>query len=245
MDSAWSENMNAQRYRLLDRCVPTSLDSVPREFILHAEGSLRVVWAPFDHINRLARVAIVGITPGWQQTEIAYAAAREALDRQQDYGSACEVAKAQASFAGVMRRNLIRMLDDIGVNRMLEVDTTEALFASPHADLHTTSALRYPVFKSGENYTGYAPDPLRNAYLRSMTETLLVEELSAVAPALVIPLGKPACVRHAMGSRITGVLLLDGFPHPSGANGHRVRQFAEAQHRLSAVVTRAAESIVR
>jgi hypothetical protein len=53
---------------------------------------------------------------------------------------------------------------------------------------------------------------MRIEYLRSMTETLVVEELGVVSPALVVPLGRAAeaCVRHA--------LRLNPF--------HRARQFA-------------------
>jgi len=42
-------------------------------------GSLKVWYAPFDHVNAEARVAIVGITPGAQQATNALLAARAAI----------------------------------------------------------------------------------------------------------------------------------------------------------------------
>jgi hypothetical protein len=226
------------RYRLLDGAVPTSPDAIPSEFVIHEEGRLRVVWAPCDHVNSAARIAIVGITPGWQQLEIAYASAQRSLAAGLSYADACERAKAEASFAGAMRKNLVRMLDEIGVARALELETTGNLFGAPCEDLHTTSALRYPVFLDGKNYNGHTPHALKNGYLRSMVETVLGPELEEIAPALVVPLGKAAseCVRHAIHCTGAQVSLLDGFPHPSGANGHRARNFEEQKHALTRTV---------
>ncbi|MDD4464380.1 MAG: hypothetical protein PHR86_09105, partial [Desulfobacterales bacterium] len=106
---------NFDRYKMLINGVPTDIASVPSEFILHREGALSVLWAPCDHINTGARLAIVGITPGWQQAQIAYTAARQALKDGLSYPDACKRAKGQAAFAGTMRKKLIKMLDDIGI----------------------------------------------------------------------------------------------------------------------------------
>ena len=38
-----------------------------------------VHYAPFDHVNRDARIVLVGLTPGWQQTELAFETARDRL----------------------------------------------------------------------------------------------------------------------------------------------------------------------
>ncbi len=229
---------NPDRYKMLINGAPKDIDSVPSEFVLHREGALSVVWAPCDYINRSARIAIVGITPGWQQVQIGYSAAHQALKDGLSYPEACRRAKGQAAFAGTMRKNLVAMLDDIGVAQVLGMASTVDLFGGPHPDLHTTSALRYPVFRNNKNYTGHTPNLMKNDFLRSMTETLLLEELMAISPALVVPLGKAAneCVRHALSICQADVSLLDKFPHPSGANAHRVRQFNDEKDSLLAAV---------
>ena len=229
---------NPDRYRMLVDGVPKDITSIPSEFFLHRDGAIGVVWAPCDHINSDARITIVGLTPGWQQAQIAFKVAQQALKDGCSYLDACERAKGQAAFAGTMRRNLVLMLDEIGVANFLGIDSTVNLFGDPHPDLHTTSALRYPVFHNNRNYKGHAPSPLKNDYLRTMTETLLTEELIAVSPALVIPLGKAAneCVRHALSICQADIFLLDNFPHPSGANAHRVHQFNDQKKILSKTV---------
>jgi hypothetical protein len=60
----------------------------------------------------------------------------------------------------------------------------------------------------------------------------------AISPALVIPLGKAAneCVRYALSICQADIFLLDNFPHPSGANAHRVRQFKEQKKTLMKTV---------
>ena len=229
---------NLDRYRMLADGVPKDITSISPEFVLHRDGAIKVVWAPSEHINNDARIAIVGLTPGWQQAKIAYKSAQQALKNGYSYSDACKRAKGEAAFAGTMRRNLVLMLDEIGVAHFLGIDSTVNFFGGPHPNLHTTSALRYPVFHNDKNYKGHAPDPLKNDYLRTMIETLLIEELMTISPALVIPLGKAAneCVRYALSVCQADIFLLDNFPHPSGANAHRVRQFKEQKKTLSKTV---------
>lgn len=229
---------NIERYKMLENGIPADISSIPAEYVLHKDGGLKVVWAPCDHINADARIAIVGITPGWQQAQIAYTEAQKALIDGLSYPEACLRAKGKAAFAGTMRKNLTAMLDDIGVGKALGISSTAELFRRLHPDFHSTSALRYPVFRNNKNYTGHIPDPLKNVYLRSMTETLLTEELRALSTALVVPLGKAAnvCVKHALSILHIDISLLDSFPHPSGANAHRIRQFKEQKKYLTKIV---------
>ena len=60
------------------------------------------------------------------------------------------------SFAGPMRRNLISMLDGIGLQRALGIDSSGALFGNRPDLVHFTSAISAPVFVSEKNYTGHA-----------------------------------------------------------------------------------------
>jgi hypothetical protein len=143
---------------------------------------------------------------------------------------ACRRAKAHASFAGPMRQNLISMLGDIELHHWLGMSTPALLFDSYLSLLHTTSAIRYPVFVHGDDYddyTGYAPRPLRHPLLHGMVFDVLSPELAGVPGALIIPLGK--AVEDCLSALIAAGTLsrercLLGFPHPSGQNGHRKRQ---------------------
>ena len=225
-------------YRKLADGIPESAESISPDFVMHREKDLCVAWAPFDHINTKARIAVIGITPGWQQAQIAYISAQESLKKGLTYSTACKLAKEKASFAGTMRKHLISMLDKIGVAKHLNIDSTADLFDGQHKDLHTTSALRYPVFRNNNNYSGHTPAPLKNTYLRRMVESLLVEEIKAIPSALFVPLGKAAniCVKHAMAISRIDITILDQFPHPSGANAHRMQQFKEQKRALSKAV---------
>lgn len=150
----------------------------------------------------------------------------------------CE-AKAAASFAGRMRGNLVSMLDGIGVQEALGLSTCSGLFSGAGKYVHTTSALRYPVFKNGRNYTGHSPALTKHPLLRKMLEELLIPELRAMPSALIVPLGKAVAAAldwlEAQGL-VTLEHCLRGFPHPSGANGHRARQFERARPILRAAV---------
>src|SRR5215217_2021844 len=64
---------------LPDRQRLTKDDLLTPTFRRYQEEGLEVYYAPFDYVNRDAKVAVVGITPGWAQKEIAYRSARDDL----------------------------------------------------------------------------------------------------------------------------------------------------------------------
>ena len=213
-------------YPLLAEKEIKSLSDVPKDFCLYDKNNVSVCWSPFDYINSNAEIVVVGITPGWQQASIAYEVAANAHEQGLDYLDAAKKVKAQASFAGSMRKNLITMLDGLNVNNYLDIESCAELFGRYSSKLHTTSSLRYPVFVKGKNYTGHSPDILKHPGLLAITENLLSKELLKISPKIIVPLGKAAnaCVEHVMPDCKTS-LVLGGFPHPSGANGHRISQF--------------------
>lgn len=189
--------------------------------------TVSMVYAPFDHVNPTARIVIVGLTPGLQQARNALSAARAALRNGASVDDAAAEAKVFASFSGPMRANLVAMLDRIGVARRLGLAST-ALLWSERADLvHFTSALRYPVFVDGENWSGQ-PDALRVPLMRDWLLTYFGEELRSLRGALLVPLGpKVSAMLDYLANQgiVDRSTILDGLPHPSGANAERIAYF--------------------
>lgn len=222
-----------QDLSLAARHLPLLARGIP-DHLLHAhaltlaeDGPLRVVYAPFEHVARNARVVVVGITPGRTQAVAAIRAAQAALANGQTLASTLRSAKLTASFSGAMRSNLIAMLDGIGVAQHLGLKSAAELFTPGGERVHLTSALRYPVFKDGENYNG-TPDMIRTPLLRRMIEAHLAEEARLLPEALWLPLGPKAeqALRHLAGMGLLDpARVLEGLPHPSGANAERVAVF--------------------
>lgn len=212
-------------------------DVLTPAFQLHSEDGLSIYYVPFDYVNDHARVAIVGVTPGEQQMVSAYQSAARALHAGLSSDEVLRRVAQDASFVGSMRTNLVKMLDEIGLAECLDIASSQMLF-SEHDDLvHTTSAIRYAVFVNGQNYTGHAPPILQPAVFRHYIEHLLRDELERAKDSLVVPLGKAAteAVYLLVAERaIEHERCLLGFPHPSGANGHRLRLFSEAKTALRA-----------
>jgi hypothetical protein len=194
---------------------------------LGQDGPLSVSYAPFDHTPREARLVIVGITPGRTQAVNAIAAASAALRAGKDHEEASRLAKLTGSFSGAMRSNLVSLLDCIGLSVALKVETCAALFDPAREQVHFTSALRYPVFIAEENYNG-SPDMLKTRLLKGMIDCCLADEAQRLPNAVWLPLGnQPARALQYLCSR--GILdrkqVLDGLPHPSGANAERIAYF--------------------
>lgn len=221
---------------LLPPAPPGSLTEVPLELFLFDDAQLSVIYAPVDFVNTRARIVLAGLTPSWKQARAAFAAHAElqAGGSNDDESAGLEIQR-RAAFAGTMRQNLIAMLDELGVQRYLGIASAASLFAEDACLVHSTSVLRYPVFKAGKNYAGQHPKPLAHPFLRAMLERVCAAELARVDAALIVPLGKAAeeGLEHltALG-QLRGDRVLCGFPHPSSANAHRKVEFERAKESL-------------
>src|SRR3546814_1861362 len=122
-----------------------------------ASQLVSVHYAPFDYLNRDARVIILGITPGRQQARMAterFGARLRAGDTLKD---ALRSAKGYASFGGDMRSRLVRMLDRFRVNAYLGIASCASLWSG---DEHLAQ------FCSGrsEEHTSELQSLMRNSY---------------------------------------------------------------------------------
>lgn len=213
-------------------------EDIPSGLQIAKDGKLSVHYIPFDTLNTDARVVVVGITPGVTQLVNALREAQKQLNAGADHDIVLKLAKKTGAFSGTMRPNLVALLDWIGLNKWLELDSCNALFGDANHLIHTTSALRYPVFVDGKNYNG-TPNMVNNPLLRSQLESYFGEEAKALGKAVFIPLGdKVADAMNYLASKgyLDKERILDGLPHPSGANAERINYFLgkKDRHALSA-----------
>lgn len=232
-----------------DLADPRRIPQLELERVVTNGRSVQMVYAPFDHVNWSARVAIVGLTPGKQQAVNALKAAHDALGAGASFAQAAERAKGFASFSGPMRANLVNLLDHIGLADWLGLTTTAQLWHDHNHLAHFTSALRYPVFVNGENWSG-APDMLRTEPMRRWLETYLGTEVAGLRSAVFVPLGPKVteALRHlASLGIIPEDRILNGLPHPSGANAERIAYFlgTKSAERLSSRTNAAAIDAAR
>lgn len=205
-------------------------DILISDFNIYSDKKISIFYAPHNEIiNSNAQVFIVGITPGWQQTSIAYKTANKCLNNNLDYETTKYECKRNSRFAGSMRKNIIAMLDELELPKYLNIASSSMLFDECDNLLHTTSIIPYPVFVNMKNYTGSNPKIIENEILYSYVKKYFYNEAKILHKALFIPLGKS--VEEILEKMIEEGIInesqcLLGFPHPSGANGHRLKQFA-------------------
>lgn len=215
-------------------------DILKEEFELYNHDNMKIYYAPHNEIiNNKAKIFIVGITPGWTQTSIAYKTAHEGLINNLMPNLIKQECKRNSRFAGSMRNNLIEMLDELSLNRKLHIDSCSELFEEKDYLLHTTSIIPYPVFINNKNYTGSNPKIMDNEVLYSFVKKYFYNEIEELSNTLIIPLGKT--VEEVLEQMIKENLIkkeqcLLGFPHPSGANGHRKSQFKENKNKLLNII---------
>ena len=208
----------------------TNAQTLPEALLLTNDGTISSYYAPFDYINAKAKIVICGITPGLSQSLIALKEAQVSLLAGESDAHADYRAKHSASFAGTMRKNLVLMLDYLNVNELLAIDSCSDLFTTRTDLVHYTSALRYPTFKDGKNYSG-SPSMVKHPQLKQVVETVLGDELAQFDKStIIIPLGQAvedALMLLAGKGVISSAQVLQGMPHPSGANAERIKFFVE------------------
>lgn len=89
----------------------------------------------FGYVNHCAKIIIVGITPGNSQLENS----RKGLSQR-------EIKRINA-FGGNMRQNLIHMLDYVGVNNLLKIDSCSTLWEKDFDLVEMTSLLKDATFE--------------------------------------------------------------------------------------------------
>lgn len=221
---------HAMTTNLLPRFAPllcTDVAPVVRDprLLIDADGPVRVYYAPFDHVNAKAKVALVGITPGPTQMVNANNTARRLLLGGASIAQALQGAKAAAAFSGEpMRSNLILQLDHWGVAEWLGIADASQLFSTAAHLVHTTSLLRYPVFVDDADYRG-SPDMTRHPLLASQLRDHFVREVEALSDAVFFGLGPQ--VRKVLDALVAMRVLspdrvIGGMLHPSGNCTYRI-----------------------
>ncbi|MDF2959893.1 MAG: hypothetical protein K0S39_1628 [Paenibacillus sp.] len=219
----------ANKINRLPSHVPlTKEDLLTPDFLLYKQDDLEMYYSPHnEYINKNSKVIVLGITPGWTQMELAYRQARNDIQAGLPLHEIARRSKQTARFAGSMRRNLIAMLDQIELNKALALSSCTSLFDDQNCLLHTTSIIKYPAFYKGRNYSGHNPRLEKSALLSDFVGKTFHTEINQLTNPFIIPLGKT--VEDTLKLLISkGKLELQqclfGFPHPSGANGHRHKQ---------------------
>lgn len=188
----------------------------------------RIYYAPFDYVNPKAKVFVIGITPGEQQMKNMLTEAKRLINLGYSDEEIQEKCKPIGSFSGAMRKNLVAMMDNIGLADYLGINSTSELF-NEHVELgNLTSAIRYPTFliKDGKE-TNFADDIKPKSELFKFAAQLTLQEIEKAPEALLLPLGPK--VSNYLQNVLKGTKyeknLLPHIPHPSGANAERIAYF--------------------
>jgi hypothetical protein len=197
---------------------------------MHSEGSLSVSYAPFEWVNPQAKLIIVGITPGELQAANALEEAKRQLSMGASDAAAIQAAKLTGAFSGPMRKNLLAMLDKVGLPKWLGVTSAAELFEKRADLIQTSSVIQYPTFvDSKKNYNG-TPNLRRSPLLRSLVKDYFVPMAASLPEARILALGDvPWKTLQWLADE--GLLdrdrVLGCIPHPSAANNERIGCFLE------------------
>ncbi len=230
-------NESSLRSAMLARIarLPVLADADPPrpELLLWADPRTRLSchYAPFEYLNREAKLILVGITPGRTQMNRALNAARAALAAGAclDDDAARQV-KRHASLSGPMRGTVVAMLDRLGYAHRLGIACASSLWSTDDHLVQFCSLLKFPVFLGGRNYNG-TPGPTRDADLSRLLHEHFVRDMQALPQdAMLVPLGDTVLATlvalKRQGRLRQALTTFEGAPvappHPSGANAEAI-----------------------
>lgn len=211
----------------------TDAASIPAALEIARDKDLTVHYIPFDYVNSEAKIVLVGITPGFTQFKNALSEAQKQLRSGANDNEVLLAAKKTGAFSGAMRPNLVAMMNHLRIQDWLRITGVEELFGASHHLLHSTSILRYPVFVKGENYNG-TPNMTKHPLLQQQIRDHFAKEVEQLKNAVFIPLGpkvSEGLMWMAKENLIDPAKVLDGMPHPSGANAERIAYFIGKKHK--------------
>ena len=189
-------------------------------------GLVEYYAAHTDYMDSEARIVFIGICPGFEQMKLSFDLVKE-LENEKDEEKVLREAKVNARFGRSMRRNLITLADETILPQLLDIQSSAELFKPDCHLMDNTSLLPYPVFHNGKNYTGHAPLIRKSPLLSEICKTQLEKIMDSYPEAIFIPLGKSVDSTVSETHIIPEERIIHGFPHPSGANGHRFKQLAQ------------------
>lgn len=169
----------------------------------------------------------------------ALATARYGIEKDKSLEEIQYECKVAGRFSGSLRKNIISMLDEIKLNEALGILSCDELFKDKDYLLHTTSLIPYSVFSKGNNYTGHSPKLIKSDFLMKYVYENISYNIENLNEVLIIPLGK--AVEEVLDNLVNKNIIkesqiLRGFPHPSGANGHRLVQLSENKENMIRII---------
>jgi hypothetical protein len=194
------------------------------EFSLGKDGLYELRYIPFEHLNRDARLVIVGITPGPNQIELAYDTAQSLLMSGMRTEQILAEVKKAGSFGGqAMRPNLLRMLRHFPFNRLLGIEDVATLWSADARLLHSTSVVPHAVFESGKPFNGKFDAILKSPLLKQCFLDSFVASIAQLrSDAIYVALGdtpKGALEWCVSQGYLRAQQVLGAFCHPSSSGG--------------------------
>ena len=187
-----------------------------------AKSDERFVFEPtgFDYVNPKAKVVIVGITPGNSQQK----GSREGMSPRE--------IKRKYAFAGTLRKNMVRMLDYVGVNSLLRIDSCESFWEQDFDRVEMTSLLKdatYVVGKRGKSMFKDTEIIAKSKELTEKYENGFVRDCEQYKQAKLFVACGQGVYDELMKLKGRGVIAAPvvAIAHPSGNNAIRVKYYME------------------
>lgn len=152
-----------------DALVKYRKDDAP--LTVDSDGRYSLEYVPFEHVNIEAKLVIVGITPGPIQRNEACEEAGRLLRQGLPHDEVLRRVKKLAAFGGpIMRPNLERMIDALGIMALVGGGRAAELWEGRSHLLHATSVVPHAAFNKGKPFAGSFEEVQRVEVLRRSFE---------------------------------------------------------------------------
>ena len=183
------------------------MSEIDKKFIFEPTG--------FNYVNSEAEVVIVGITPGNSQSK----GERKKM-------SPKEIKRTYA-FKGGIRKNIVKMLDYIGINTLLGIKTCMSLWEEHFGRVELTSLLKdatYVIKSSGKTMFKDTKEIAKSVLLTEKFETGFVRDCAQYKKAKIFVACGQGVYEELLKLKDRGIITapIVAIAHPSGNNAMRV-----------------------
>ena len=193
-------------------------------FLLNRSSPTDKAWLeyyiPFDYVEEKAKIIILGITPGTTQWANAVKSAGENLRKGWSDEAVLKEAKKFGAFSGPMRERLVRMLDLVGINKIIGASSCSKIYDPDNHDAHMTSCFVNPIFNiNREGYNQKSMKATIPLFINAFKNGFL-KEAQALPNAYIVALGSASGILSYAVQQgwIEEERVISGIQHPSTAN---------------------------
>ena len=150
------------------------------KFLLYFDKNFEIYYAPIEYVNHKAKIVIINMAPDLSEMLESFKLVNQ--------GVSPKKIKDKLILKTKIDQNLIKNLNKLNINGVLNIKSCESLFDKNKNFLHTTSIIKFPTFY--KNQRKIVIDIFKNKVLLNFVEKYFLKELRKLNNCIIVPINE-------------------------------------------------------